>query len=149
MTEINEIWYEHYAIGEYSVISNTNMVTVSFWSENNTSASSCRVLKFCMVKNLLRHKQLLLSVKLFSWTSSLCKPVVLNLLTSVDPHWITTGSRRPLSHFYDLNLKTEHKKYTNSTQQTNTEITKYFISFTNKKIHTNWNFNFNGKVNQT
>jgi hypothetical protein len=50
-----------------------------------------------------------------------------NLLTSADPHWITTGSRGPLSHFYDLNLKTIHKKYTNNTQQTNAQIMKYFI----------------------
>jgi hypothetical protein len=35
--------------------------------------------------------------------------VVLNLLTSADPHWITTGSRGPLSHFYDLKLKTIYK----------------------------------------
>jgi hypothetical protein len=56
-----------------------------------------------------------------------CRAAVPNLLTSADPHWITTGSRGPLSHFYDLKLKTIHKKYTNSTQQTNTQITKYFI----------------------
>jgi hypothetical protein len=29
---------------------------------------------------------------------------------SVDLHWITTGSRGPLSHFYDLNLETVHNK---------------------------------------
>jgi hypothetical protein len=39
-----------------------------------------------------------------------CRPAVINLLTSADPCWITTGSRRPLSHFYDLNLKKIHNK---------------------------------------
>jgi hypothetical protein len=42
-------------------------------------------------------------------------------LTSADPHWITTGSRRPLSYFYYLNLKTIHKKYTTN-KYTNYEI---------------------------
>jgi hypothetical protein len=42
-------------------------------------------------------------------------------LTSADPHRITTGSRGPLSHFYDLNLKTIHKKYTRNIH-TNYEI---------------------------
>jgi hypothetical protein len=41
-----------------------------------------------------------------------------------------------LSHFYDWNLKQIHKKYRNSTQQTNTQITKHFIWFTNEKKYT-------------
>jgi hypothetical protein len=32
-----------------------------------------------------------------------------------------------------MNLKTMHKKQTNSTQQTNIQITKYFIWFTKEK----------------
>jgi hypothetical protein len=48
------------------------------------------------------------------WThiAVLIYAAVFNLLTSADTHWITTGSRGPLSHFYDLNLKTIHKQYT-------------------------------------
>jgi hypothetical protein len=48
--------------------------------------------------------------KPISPTPNWFRPAVLNLLTSADPHWITTGSRGPLSHFYDLNLKIIHKK---------------------------------------
>jgi hypothetical protein len=69
---------------------------------------------------------------------------VLNLLTSADPHWITTGSRGPLSHFYNLNLKTIHKQYTTN-KYTNYEI---FYLIHKRKIYKNRNFNFNGKVNK-
>jgi hypothetical protein len=71
---------------------------------------------------------------------------VLCLLTSTDPHWITTGSREPQSHFYNFKLKTIHKKYTNSTQQTNTQITKYLIH--KRKDTQKSGFNFYGKVSQ-
>jgi hypothetical protein len=76
----------------------------------------------------------------------LCRAMVLNLLTSADPHWTTTGSRGPLSHFYDLNLKTIHKKYTNNTH--NKQIHKLRNSLFNSqtKKYKNRNFNFNGKV---
>jgi hypothetical protein len=72
------------------------------------------------------------------------RAAVLNLLTSADPHWITTGSRGPISHFYDLNLKTTHKQYITN-KYTNYEI---FYLIKNEKIYKNRNFNFNGKFNQ-
>jgi hypothetical protein len=68
-----------------------------------------------------------LSIRLSSFVQFSITAVV-NLLTSVDPHWITTGSRGPLSHFYDLNLKTIHKQYTTN-KYTNYE---FFFSQTKK-----------------
>jgi hypothetical protein len=53
-----------------------------------------------------------MSGRISNISQKMSRSAVLNFLTSSDPHWITTGSRGPLSHSYDLNFK----KYTKNTQ---------------------------------